>query len=68
MRRTLIAVALLAAFVAAPLAQRPSVGALRPGDMATDFTLEPREGEGEAVTLSDLRGKTPVALVFGSFT
>ena len=67
MRRILISAVLVAAFVAVPLAQRPSVGTLRPGDMATDFTLEPREG-GEPVTLSDFRGETPVALVFGSFT
>lgn len=35
--------------------------------MAADFTLEPRGG-GDAVTLSSFRGKSPVALVFGSYT
>ena len=37
------------------------------GDMAPDFTLKDISGTG-AVTLSDFRGKKPVALVFGSFT
>jgi len=39
----------------------------RAGDVAPDFTLYDREGK-ESVTLSDFRGKKPVALVFGSFT
>lgn len=46
---------------------RPQQGQLNVGDMAADFTLEPRGG-GEPVTLSSFRGKTPVALVFGSYT
>lgn len=37
------------------------------GDMAPDFTLFDVTGT-ESVTLSDLRGKKPVALVFGSYT
>ena len=37
------------------------------GDLAPDFTLTDSRGE-ESVTLSDYRGKKPVALVFGSFT
>ncbi len=39
----------------------------REGDLAPDFTLLDIPGE-ESVTLSDFRGKKPVALVFGSFT
>ena len=39
----------------------------RAGDLAPDFTLYDIAGQ-EAVTLSDFRGKKPVALVFGSFT
>jgi hypothetical protein len=46
---------------------RPVGGTLEVGDMAADFTLEPRGG-GDAVTLSSFRGKSPVALVFGSYT
>jgi peroxiredoxin len=37
------------------------------GDLAPDFTLSDISGE-ETVTLSDFRGKKPVALIFGSFT
>ena len=37
------------------------------GDMAPDFTLFDISGE-NSVTLSEFRGKKPVALVFGSFT
>ena len=37
------------------------------GDLAPDFTLSDISGE-KSVTLSDFRGKKPVALVFGSFT
>ena len=44
-----------------------AVGALKPGDLAPDFALEPRGG-GPAVRLSSFRGKSPVALVFGSYT
>jgi peroxiredoxin len=39
----------------------------RAGDLAPDFTLTDSSGA-ESVTLSDFRGKKPVALVFGSFT
>jgi hypothetical protein len=39
----------------------------RAGDLAPDFTLRDISGT-ESVTLSDFRGKKPVALVFGSFT
>lgn len=37
------------------------------GDIAPDFTLSDISGM-ESITLSDFRGKKPVALVFGSFT
>ena len=37
------------------------------GDLAPDFTLKDASGT-RSVTLSDFRGKKPVALVFGSFT
>jgi len=47
--------------------QRPAPGALKVGDLAPDFTLEPRGG-GPAVTLSSFRNRQPVALVFGSYT
>jgi peroxiredoxin len=36
-------------------------------DLAPDFTLFDISGT-ESVTLSDFRGKKPVALVFGSYT
>lgn len=39
----------------------------RAGDIAPDFTLHDITGA-EAITLSDYRGKKPVALIFGSFT
>ena len=39
----------------------------KPGDMAPDFALREVNGE-NSVSLSDFRGKKPVALVFGSFT
>ena len=39
----------------------------RAGDLAPDFTLTDVSGT-RSVTLSDFRGKKPVALVFGSFT
>jgi hypothetical protein len=42
-------------------------GVLKPGDLAVDFTLEPRGG-GAPVTLSSFRGQKAVALVFGSYT
>ena len=37
------------------------------GEMATDFTLQDTTAS-HSVTLSDLYGKKPVALVLGSFT
>ena len=37
------------------------------GDIAPDFTLYGIEGK-DSVTLSEFRGKKPVALVFGSYT
>lgn len=37
------------------------------GDLAPDFTLHDISGT-ESITLSDFRGKKPVALVFGSYT
>jgi peroxiredoxin len=54
--------------MAAPtFAQRAQPGALRRGDPATDFSLQP-PGGGTAVALSSFRGRSPVALVFGSYT
>ncbi len=58
---------LLAMLVAAAAAQDRREGSLRPSSLAPDFTLQPRGG-GEPVTLSSFRGKSPVALVFGSYT
>ena len=63
---TLLSAALVLS-AATPAAQDRREGSLRPGDVATDFTLEPRDG-GPAVTLSAFRGVKPVALVFGSYT
>ena len=40
---------------------------LRVGDPAPNFTLKSPDGKRQ-VTLSDYRGKQPVALVFGSYT
>jgi hypothetical protein len=40
---------------------------LQEGDLAPDFTLKSPDGK-QKVTLSDFRGKKPVALVFGSYT
>jgi peroxiredoxin len=37
------------------------------GDLAPDFTLYDTQGE-TTVTLSEWRGRRPVALVFGSYT
>ena len=42
-------------------------GKLKVGDMAADFTLKRPRSE-ERVSLSQYRGKLPVALVFGSYT
>ena len=67
MRRLLPLLTMLLAASGALLAQDRREGALRPGSLATDFALEPRGG-GAAVTLSSFRGKSPVALVFGSYT
>ncbi len=61
-----ICLVLIACATVAP-AQNRTQGNLRPGDMAVDFALEPRGG-GPLVTLSSFRGKSPVALVFGSYT
>ena len=46
--------------------QQPREGALKPGDLSPDFTLEARGGG--PITLSSFRGRQPVALVFGSYT
>jgi len=43
------------------------VQAPKAGDLAPDFTLSDISGT-ESVTLSDFRGKKPVALVLGSYT
>ena len=59
--------ALVGVFGAHSLAQDRREGALRPGDPAPDFALEPRGG-GAPVSLSSFRGRQPVALVFGSYT
>jgi len=40
---------------------------VKAGDPAPDFTLKTVDGK-EAVTLSSFRGKTPVVLIFGSYT
>jgi len=37
------------------------------GELAPDFTLSDISGK-ESITLSDFRGKKPVALIFGSYT
>ncbi|MBI3839640.1 MAG: hypothetical protein HY288_17095 [Planctomycetia bacterium] len=42
-------------------------GALKAGDLAPDFTLSTLDGK-RKITLSDFRGKRPVALMFGSYT
>jgi len=39
-----------------------------PGDMAPDFKLPVVGNKGQSITLSDFRGKRPVALIFGSYT
>jgi hypothetical protein len=49
------------------LGQTRVEGDLKVGDMAPDFSLEPRGG-GPRLSLSSFRGKSPVALVFGSYT
>jgi hypothetical protein len=66
--RSLGSAVLLGAFlVTGAMAQDRRDGPLRPGGMAPDFTLAPRDG-GPRITLSSFRGKQPVALVFGSYT
>src|SRR5687767_2926415 len=40
---------------------------LRQGDVAPDFTLHSPDGK-QTAKLSDLRGKKPVVLIFGSYT
>ena len=42
-------------------------GTLEPGDMAPDFTLSTYD-HSETVRLSELRERSPVVLVFGSYT
>jgi len=46
---------------------RARAGRLRIGDKAPDFSLEADDKKSK-VQLSDLRGKRPVVLVFGSYT
>jgi peroxiredoxin len=47
--------------------KRADAKAPKAGDLAPDFTLFDILGT-DSVTLSDFRGKKPVALVFGSYT
>jgi hypothetical protein len=47
--------------------KRLDAQAAKAGDLAPDFTLSDVSGT-KSVTLSDYRGKKPVALVFGSYT
>jgi len=47
--------------------KKVNANAPKAGDLAPDFTLYDIDGK-NSVTLSDFRGKKPVALVFGSFT
>jgi hypothetical protein len=42
-------------------------GNLQPGDAAPDFRLNEKK-TGKQVSLSQFKGKQPVALVFGSYT
>ena len=76
--RALVLLSLSASVVAAtaraqpprrPEGRRPPRQAdrLQEGDLAPDFTLKSPDGK-QKVTLSDFRGKKPVALVFGSYT
>ena len=50
-----------------PVQKKLNRQAPKAGDLAPDFTLTDSTGT-EAVTLSQFRGRKPVALVFGSFT
>ena len=47
--------------------RRDRQGGAPVGEVAPDFTLRPPH-DGEVVTLSDFKGKRPVALIFGSYT
>ena len=67
MRPLAAVLAVVTCAVVPMFAQRAVSGALSPGDPAPDFSLEP-PGGGSAVTLSSFRGRSPVALVFGSYT
>ncbi len=58
---------MMATLASAPAAQSRVEGALKVGDIAPDFSLEAR-GSGGSVSLSSFKGKSPVALVFGSYT
>ncbi len=49
------------------LQERHREGALKPGQLAPDFTLKRLHSE-KTVRLSSFRGVKPVALVFGSYT
>jgi hypothetical protein len=46
---------------------RARAGTLKPGTMAPDFHLKTLDKSSQ-VALSDFRGKSPVVLVFGSYT
>lgn len=46
---------------------RARAGAVKPGETAPDFKLPKLDKSGE-VALADFRGKSPVVLVFGSYT
>jgi hypothetical protein len=50
-----------------PVQKELDLQAPKAGDLAPDFTLTDSTGT-DTVTLSQFRGKKPVALVFGSFT
>ena len=73
--RTIGAIVLAGGLATHATAQRPGPNRGRfrtpdrigQGDIAPNFTLNWLDGSG-SVTLSDFRGKKPVALVFGSYT
>jgi hypothetical protein len=50
-----------------PIWMRARAGTLQPGDPAPEFSL-PTIDKSRRVTLSEFRGRKPVALVFGSYT
>jgi len=57
-------------FTAVPFRQmwlRARAGTLKVGDQAPDVSLETLDGKSK-VQLSALRGKSPVVLIFGSYT